>query len=235
MNNITLLTYSHSNCSDIHLMYLDSIEKYCNYIPHNILIDKPIRDSRVNEIIYENDSNYYEQMLLGLTKIDTEYLIYSQEDYILFNKIDEEKINQYILLMNSDKNILFIRLINAGLNGNEKEYNNEFVIIDKDNEYYFSTQITIWRRDILIEMFKLSKIKIIGDEPLNSPYLKKLNGIGLCTKLKGEKIGGHYNSVIYPYMATAILRGKWNYSEYGDKLKSLISEYKIDKNIRGII
>ena len=235
MNNLTLLTYTHSNCSDVHQMYFDSYETYFDEVNHVVLVNTPINDNRITEVIYDNNSDYYEQMLLGLSKIDTDYIIYSQEDCILYDLVDKNLITKYIDLLNNDKDIMFLRLINAGLLGTEKDYNDEFVIIDPDNQYYFSCQITIWRKSVLEETLKLSKPKFISEEPKNSPYLKSLNGLGLCTKIVGEKVGGHYNSLIYPYIAVGVLRGKWNFTEYGDKLEILLNKYNIDKNKRGII
>ena len=43
----------------------------------------------------------------------------------------------------------------------------------------------------------------------------------------------HWDSKVYPYVATAIVKGKWNYSEYESELSSLHKEYNVDKNIRG--
>ena len=216
-------------------MYLDSYETYFDGVKHVVLVNSPINNNRITEVIYDDNSDYYEQMLLGLSKIDTDYIIYSQEDCILYDLVDKNLITKYIDLLNNDKDIMFLRLINAGLLGTEKDYNDEFVIIDSDNQYYFSCQITIWRKSVLEETLKLSKPKFISEEPKNSPYLKSLNGLGLCTKIVGEKVGGHYNSLIYPYIAVAILRGRWNFTEYEDKLEILINKYNIDKNKRGII
>jgi hypothetical protein len=216
-------------------MYLDSYETYFDGVNHVVLVNSPINDDRITEVIYDDNSDYYEQMLLGLSKIDTDYVIYSQEDCILYDLVDKNLITKYIDLLNNDKDIMFLRLINSGLLGTEKDYNDEFVIIDSDNQYYFSCQITIWRKSVLEQTLKLSKPKFISEEPKNSPYLKSLNGLGLCTKIVGEKVGGHYNSLIYPYIAVAVLRGKWNFTEYGDKLEVLLTKYNIDKNKRGII
>jgi hypothetical protein len=44
----------------------------------------------------------------------------------------------------------------------------------------------------------------------------------------------HYDSSIYPYIATALVRGKWNLSEYNFELKPLLEKYKIEINLRGI-
>jgi hypothetical protein len=43
----------------------------------------------------------------------------------------------------------------------------------------------------------------------------------------------HWKSDIYPYIATAIVKGKWNFSEYGPELEELLREYKIDPIARG--
>jgi hypothetical protein len=174
-------------------------------------------------------------MLGGLSKIETEYLIYSQEDYILYDFVNEDLLSKYIDVLDNNKNIMFIRLINSGLSGEETIQDEDFFVIDNNDEYFFSTQITIWRKEVLMNMFKLSKTKLISEETRNSPFLKSLGGLGLCTKLKGEKVGGHFNSIVYPYTAVAILRGKWNFTEYGNVLEDLLKKYNIDKNKRGTI
>ena len=125
-------------------------------------------------------------------------------------------------------------MIRSGIKGNETTYNNILSIVNPNSEYYFSTQITIWKKEVLKEMFKLSKVNSIFDEPINSKYLKSFLKIGLCVNEIGKKIGGHYNSLDYPYIATAVVKGKWNYSEYQEELDAIFSEYNIDKNIRGI-
>ena len=234
MNNLTILTYTHSSCSDIHKMYFDSFEKYFNNVNHIVLVNSPINDGKITEVIYDELSDYYEQMLLGLSKIKTEYLIYSQEDYILYDFVNNNLIKKYVELLDNNKDIMFIRLINAGLNGSEKDYDDDFVVIDNNNDYYFSTQITIWKKEHLKKMFELSKVESVFDEPKNSPFLKSLNKVGLCTKLLGDKIESHFNSVIYPYIATAIVKGKWNFSEYERILLDLFKKYNIDYNIRGV-
>ena len=45
----------------------------------------------------------------------------------------------------------------------------------------------------------------------------------------------HYESKIYPYVATAIVKGKWNFSGYPEKLKIILNNNKINVDIRGKI
>ena len=44
----------------------------------------------------------------------------------------------------------------------------------------------------------------------------------------------HCDSIIYPYIATAITKGKWNYGEYMTELDELFNEYGIVPFERGI-
>ena len=231
---LTLLTYTHSKASDLHDAYFDRVKKLFNPENHVVLCDKEINYNDIIMSIYDNESKYYEQMINALNKVKTEYVIYSQEDYILFDYVNLDKINNLISVLDNDKKLSFIRLIYSGVDFNTIDYNEDLIYLKTEHQYYFSTQITIWRTQDLKDMFNSSKVETIWDEPKNSIYLKELNKIGLCVKEKGDKVGGHFNSSIYPYIATAIVKGKWNDSEYSNMLNVIYDEYNINKEIRGV-
>ena len=46
--------------------------------------------------------------------------------------------------------------------------------------------------------------------------------------------GNHYDSNVYPYIATALVRGKWNINEYPNELGNILKNYNIEINKRGI-
>lgn len=226
MNNLTLLTYTHSKCTDLHPAYFGRIEKYFpslknKYVTCNEFV--PYGEC----VVYDNSDTHSNQMVDVLSKIPTDYVIYSQEDYVLFDYVKEDTIKEYIDLMNTDKNIGFIRLIQSGVAGMNSEYNKDLLYVDSNSEYFFSTQATIWRREVLLEMFKNSKVDSIFYEPYNSKFLKELGIIGLYTKSRGERVGGHYNSFVYPYIATAKVKGYWNMIEYPKEMYELMEEYKL--------
>ena len=234
MKNLTLFTYTNSKAFDLHDCYFDKIKKYFNPQKQFVLCDKHINRDNINLFKYNNNSKYYEQIIKGLNKVETDYIIYSQEDYILFDYVDLNKLKKYISILENDNKISFIRLIYSGIDFTPIEYNEELIYLKEDHQYYFSTQITIWRKQDFKDLFENSKAETVWDEPKNSVYLKNLNKIGLCVKEKGKQIGGHFNSCVYPYIATAIVKGKWNYSEYENELNALHEEYNINKEIRGI-
>jgi hypothetical protein len=233
VKNLSLLVYTNSKCKDLHEGYFSRIKKFFPSLKNIFATsDEPIEG--INFIEYNNDSFHYEQMINALDLIPTDYVLYNQEDYILFDYVLEDKIKKYLEILENDKNISFIRLIYSGVNDFEiKPYKDDLFYLNPNSFYFYSTQATIWRKEDLKQMFLYSKVKQIFDEPENSFYLKSLNKKGLCSIEKGKKVGGHYNSLVYPYIATALVKGEWNYSEYQEELDDFFNEFKIKKELRG--
>lgn len=229
MNNLSLITYTHSKAKDLHCAYFGRIKKYFSDLKYNYVMCNE-KVEYTDCIIYNDDDPHYKQMISVLDKIKTDYVIYSQEDYILFDYVKIDKIKNYLETMDNNPEIGFIRLIHSGLGNLLKFYSDELMVIDPNSEYYFSTQATIWKKNILKQMFELSQIQSIFDEPKNSPYLKQMNIIGLYPTNRGKQVGGHYNSYDYPYIATAKVKGQWNLNEYSEELNELFKEYDIKFN-----
>jgi hypothetical protein len=50
----------------------------------------------------------------------------------------------------------------------------------------------------------------------------------------GKKRGMyHFDNEVYPYIATAIGKGKWNLGEYGYELEPLLQKLNINPSLRG--
>lgn len=227
MDNISLLTYTHSKCTDLHAPYFGRIQKYFPQLIHNYVTSNEYVPY-AKYIWYDDNSKHSDQMLNALNRIPTTYVMYSQEDYILFDQVKIEEIEKAIRVLETDPKIGFIRLIHSGLGFDKnRSYDNNYNYLDKSAEYYYSTQVTIWKKNILQQMFELSKVSSIFQEAHNSPYLKTLPVDGLYERVHGAAVGGHYNSYTYPYIATAKVKGEWNLKEYPNELNELFDEYKI--------
>ena len=224
MNNISLLTYTHSKCEDIHEVYFDRIKKFFTGLQHNyVTCDKLVKYAEC--IVYENSSSHSNQMINALDIIPTDYVIYSQEDYILFDKVKEDKLVHFTEILDSNPKLSYIRLIQSGVGENNKEYNEDLMYVDRNGDYFYSTQVSVWRKSHLKKMFEFSRVSSIFEEPINSPFLKYMGGVGLYTKSRGKKVGGHYNSDVYPYIATAKVKGQWNIEEYQEEIQEIFKEY----------
>ena len=227
------IVYTHSNCSDLWEMFIKQNQKHSN-LPLFFITDKLIPNfPEDSQYVYNEEDNYSDVWIAVLNKINTDYFIYLQEDFILYDNVKIHKLNEYIeVLKNSDYS--FVRLIKSGeVNGT---VTNTLFEISSDNPYIFAMQATIWKTKDYINILQnvheekwLETLKYIE-------YMSKNNIKGLSHYDNELKRGGnHYDSNVYPYIATALVKGKWIISEYSDELTKLLINYNIDQNKRGIL
>jgi hypothetical protein len=224
---LTHFTYTHSNRSSLHQPHVDRIKKYFPSMKSSLLLacDVATGIKGVKNYKYVDGDPFYVQMGGALSKVTTPYLLYVQEDYILFDQVDELKIEEYLELMERDESIGFIRLLRSGIENSTVPYSEELSIINPRDTSYYSTQATIWRRDLLKKLLQEARPGSLRSGINNGRVLGELGVIGLCTELRGSQRGGHYDSVIYPYTATAIVGGEWNTAEYPAEIEELFDEY----------
>lgn len=232
MNNLTLLLYTNSKVQDLHNIFFSQIKRYFPSLV-NVVILSDISIPNYTTSLYTEDIPYWKQILQGLDLIKTDFVLYCQEDYILYDTVNTQEINNILNILQKNTDVGFVRLIQSGIE-NSKDYNDSFLELNPNHQYFFSTQATIWKKETLNKLFQASKVSSIRDECKNSHVLCDLGYKGLCTKLQGQKVGGHYNSLIFPYVATALVQGKWNFSEYQFELENILAEYKIDIALRGL-
>ena len=184
---------------------------------------------------YYEDYLFYPLRLLNiLSNINSEIIVLDHEDMILYDKADLDEINKALILIEKKNldSIRFIKNINAKYN---KIENSQVEIIDKKSEWIFSIQPSIWRRNSLISVLKRNlNVNIWQLEYKSQKVVRKLGlNIGVLGG-DGKKRGKfHCDSEYYPFIATALFKGKWTISEYPIELKNLFAKYKINPLIRG--
>ena len=150
------------------------------------------------------------------------------EDMILFDKINYELLEKYVGYVNNDL-VESIKLILAGDRFDISTIDTSLVT----NEYSkFSVQPTITSK-------KVFRAHIDVLPPLNIWQFEEAVvsfGRDFMVRIGGEKKRGlyHYDSLIFPYIATAINKGKWNLIEYQEELNPMFEEYGINPFERGM-
>lgn len=227
------VVYTNSKCSDLWEMFIEQNRKHIGW-PIFFITDKLIPNfSEDSQYLYKEEDNYSDVWISALKKINSEFFIYLQEDFILYDDVKIYKINEYVeKLKNSDYS--FVRLIKSGeVNGS---VTNTLYEISSDNQYIFAMQTTIWKTSDYIKILEnVNEPKWLETEKYKQ-YISENEIKGLCHYDDEPKRGGnHYDSSVYPYIATALVKGKWIMSEYANELTPLLQNYNIDKNIRGTI
>jgi hypothetical protein len=227
--SVPIIVYTHTDMKDIWPMFFGQLKKYIGDTKVYVAVNED--DTQISDyirIIYDDKKQYTERWKEILDKIEEETFMFMHEDMILFDKINYELLEKCITYVNNDS-VESIKLILAGDTFIESPIDKTLVT----NEYSkFSVQPTITRKTIFKE-----KVNTIS--PLNIWQFEEAvttTGKDFMVRIGGEKKRGlyHYDSLIFPYIATAINKGKWNLIEYQEELNPMFEEYNINPFERGM-
>ena len=172
----------------------------------------------------------------------TKIRIFHHEDMPLFDNADLDKIEYFKKTLDKEDDLSYIKMVKGGMYGPEhqdvqyKDYDSLFTLNERDN-FLFAVQPSIWKTKDLLKIYKITLIKHIREFETNATEICRYMNIKGLYYFGGEDKRGmfHWDSDAYPYICTAINKGKWNTSEYGKELLELFSTYSIDPSIRGEI
>ena len=227
------VVYTNSNCNDVFVPFLKQNKKHCN-LPLYTISDYDLNgEGIVDSYKYGNDEPYYKVWADALTNFNSEYFIYLQEDFFLFDAVKEDVLEKYRDFLANSK-YSFVRLLKSGKLGNKAVADNLYEI-EPMNENIFSMQATIWKTEDYIKL--MNTVKSPGWLETDADYRYNMIAMGMygLYHFNDEKQIGthHWDSSVYPYIATAVVKGKWNYKEYANVLNEILEENNIDSNIRG--
>jgi len=231
---VAQVVYTNSNCVDVFLPFYNQNKKHCN-LPLYVISDYDVNVQIDDFHKYSNDEPYYKVWVDALTKFGAEFFIYLQEDFFLYSDVKEDVLEIYRQqLAGSDYS--FVRLLKSGKLGTKKLFDNLYEI-ESTNENIFSMQATIWKTDDYIKLMNIAASK--GWLETDADYrntMIRLNMKGLYHYDNEPKIGSnHHDSNVYPYISTAVVKGKWNMREYGLELGKILLKHNIDVNKRGTL
>jgi hypothetical protein len=230
--------YTHTDYKDVWPIYFGQMKKYYPWAHHYIFVNKEDADipKEYYVRIYDEKLTYRERVLSCLKNLHCSFLIYHHEDMFLYDTPDQERLVKYLTLLGLIENKSFIKLIRGGTNrGRNHSVYPELRFIDKEFEYIFAIQPSIWKTDKFEEVFEHSKGNTIWEFEIDAQNTCRSRNIyGFYVDDGGVQRGRyHWDSKVYPYVATAVVKGKWNTKEYPEELKALFERYKIDPKIRG--
>ena len=237
MSNIALIVDTNSNYSDIWKPCFGRMNKYLNGIKKYAFTDTPngvtnIPDD-VTSIIYDNSSSYRNQFLSCIKQIKEEFIIYTSEDYILYDYVQMNTIKEISGVLNKD-GFNFCKFIKGP--ENTTHYKGDLHIIDRNDPNFFAQQASLWKTKNFMKIFETapSENTRMQHEPMGSAICRELDYKGLQHFSNTNKRGiFHYDSEIYPCVATAVVKGLWNVSEYPKEMSEIVKEYDIDLRERG--
>ena len=228
--SVPLIVYTHTDMKDVWPMFFGQLKKYIGDTKVYVAVNEDdTQISDYTQIRYDDSKQYTDRWKEILQQVEEETLIFMHEDMILFDKIDFQSLEKYIGYVN-DGLANSIKLILAGDAVSVSNIDTTLV----HNEFArFSIQPTIFKKNLLSSLVELYPNKNIWEFEQSI----QINSTDFMVKLGSEKKRGiyHYDSLVFPYICTAINKGKWNMNEYSKELDELFSEYGVMPFDRGIV
>jgi hypothetical protein len=233
IHDLTILTHTHTDCKVLWETYFDSYDNFFKHDKHIVLVNESSKEITREQLIYSDVTKYSNRLIDALKIVKTNYVLIDFEDMFLYDTVKTDELKNIINIMNDDKKFLFTRLIKSGINSN-LPFMGKLYLID-NSDFLFSLTPTIWRTNELLNFLLELQGLSIWELEVNGTALFKNNNIkALYYYDNDKKRGGHHDSTIYPHICSAILKGKWNVSEYSDILSPIIKKYNINVNERGV-
>jgi len=220
--------YSHSEYFDVLDIFLDQWNKFYN---KEIIIFANQKYNNEKTIIYNDKLSYSEKLLYCINQIKENNIFFHHEDMLIYDNPNINLLNEYEkILTKTEKD--FIRLTRAPGNCafSESKLSKTLFNILENSEYVFSVQPSIWKKKSLEKFLnEAGKLNIWELEESSQFINKKVKISGLCHFDNEPKRGGHHDSNVWPYIASATIKGKWNFAEYENELNKI---EKIKQNAR---
>lgn len=238
-SKICHVTFSHTDCKDIWPAYFGETRRYFkNNMKHFLCINKLSEEipKDVTPLIYDDSKPYPQRLLSCLEQLkEFDFIFFDHEDMFLYQEPNFEVLKLYYEVMKAGA-LDHIRLIKGGRNFSwpmkGAPHLHKMLLF---SPWIFSIQPSFWRKDFYMQVLRGNLDCNIWElEVRSQKVVKKLKIRAAYSHSDGKKRGMyHYDNDIYPFIATAIGKGKWNFSEYSEELGTVFSRYGIDKNIRG--
>lgn len=228
--NVPLIIYTHSDYKDVWKLLFGQLKKYLPNQKVYVLSDSEHSEipNEYTTIVYDDSKVYTDRLKECLSQIDEDIVLFQHEDMVLFNQPKIELFDKYINYVKEDK-VDSVKLIYVMENDVVSDVDHTLI----SNQYSkFSIQPTLIKLKNFVSLLESTQPLNIWDFELAVPA----EGKHYMVRLGDERKRGmyHCDSIIYPYIATAIIKGKWNYGEYMVELDELFNEYGIVPFERGI-
>jgi len=219
-----IIIYSHSSYSDAWPLILGQFKVFLPEVKIYLFADTDPVKGEYHFVKYDNSKNYNERMLECLKSITEPIVLFTHEDMPLYGTPDFNKLDIYY---NHLKNDLAdsIKLIFAGWHFKSRISSFDSSL-SKNKLSRFSIQPTLIKTESLKKILKRYPSKNLWEleRKIAKSWIHPFKEF--CCNLKGKRHGNHYDCPAYPYLATAIVKGEWNFEQY-DILRPMLNKYNI--------
>jgi len=242
MKEVAFLLYTHSDYSDVWEAFFGQTEELLpETFPKYIFVNDDMGREKLKlipddyKIVTYDEESYSNRVDQCLQKVDEEFCIFQHEDMMLYDKPDMKKLRKYLDVLKKDEDLDFVKLLKGGDIDDEPYGRHKDLFLAK--QWLLAIQPALWKTATIQKIFAHFSGETIWDLEIKAQEECRKMGVKGIYCYNGEPHRGrhHWDSSVYPYIATAICKGKWNVAEYGSELEELFHEYEIDRSLRGLV
>jgi hypothetical protein len=227
---LSFVVYTHSEYSFLWKAFIPLLEKYAPefqvYWCCDKLLDFKLPSSWIIHI-YDTSLNWSYRIKDCVEKINTDYLIYLQEDWLLIDKVEESKIKYILEFMKSRQCEFVMAGIRQKIASEPISTIYENYVFQRINGHWM--QPAIWSKSLFE---KLVNIDIpIKEYELGAAYV--LTKTAVCYSLTNNGFQEQSTRALYYPHMHAIVGGKWTFLKY-PVLKALVETFGIDTKTRDV-
>lgn len=182
-------------------IYLNTETKSFSFRGLNIVSVRNNKDSPGKRVTWS------ECLIRALASIDSEIVLYMQEDYFLNNFVQHDLVCEYVSLMIEHKDIHCIHLTDQAVTpGSHPSNYKRLYPVQMDQQYSVSCQAALWRKEVLMDYLRPYE-DAWNFEELGSQRAALLHHNFYVVDSKFVRIN---QFEIIPYVFTGIIKGHWN-------------------------
>lgn len=203
IDDVAVVVSSCDRFADVWPVFSALFDEYwpdCSYPSFILSNGKPFRHDRLQSLDVGPDRHWASNMKEALRRIDASVILYLQEDFLLTDLVDSERVRGYIATM-GQRDAAYFRLVPAPPANQEIPGRLDYGAIRVGTPYRVALQCSLWRKDVL------SDLLVDGESGWDMEF--KGSARSNATGHEFLAVTGQMKHVAIPYDLDAIHRGKW--------------------------
>lgn len=164
-----------------------------------------VKGCKVNNYPTNKRATWSQCLYWALQQIETDLVLYLQEDYFFKDKVKTDIIDEFAELMLQNKDIKCIHFTDQSVLASDKSEFEHLYDIQKKQKYRVSCQAALWRKGELFELLRIRE-DAWQFERYGSKRSELLNHRYLVIDKSWVKLN---EFEIIPYIFTGIVKGRW--------------------------
>jgi hypothetical protein len=239
MRDLALFCWSHTSYRDLLPAFISRFVRHCPVVTQGYVALEEACELNLApfwQLLSSEKLPYWQRLINNLSAVKEEFILYCQEDFILYDRVNTDELER-VLKWGGVSGVTCTKLLRSGPDHLSVPLSHR--LYQSSAELAAVHQATIWKRSELMKLVDACKPMSVRDFEKNQLASKAMTTLGMqsCFYFHEQSPlrGGHYDSLIFPYTATAVSAGKWNTTEYGQEIQSIAQEYNLALEQRGCI